>query len=366
LNEQSFPSWLRAHLPKFLPSHWRALRRRPLPYLFAFVEAAFMSLAYRRSTWAPPRAVFFKEYLQAGYIADCILSASPPIRRLHAHFCHGATTATMLASRLAGVSFSFTAHAKDIYLRDLNPGGLLARKMRRARFVVTCTEANRKHLLDVCPDGAPVYRIYHGLDPEVFQPDPNRTIPNPGAVPVILSVGRLVEKKGFQYLVQACGLLRDRGVPFTCRIVGGHDAFAPRIRELIQTLDLSAQVVVQNAVTQEELKQIYSSATVFALPCMITESGDRDGIPNVLAEAMAMELPVVSTNISGIPEIVHHGVNGLLAPERDPESLAYAIQMLLENPAYARRLGQSARRTICEVFDSRRNTLALRSLLVGA
>src|SRR6185295_10483725 len=122
---------------------------------------------------------------------------------------------------------------------------------------------------------------------------------------------------------------------------------------------------IQDSVTQEELKAIYDQSAVFALPCQVTESGDRDGIPNVLTEAMAMELPVVSTNISGIPEIVRHGVNGLLVAERDPRAMADAIETLLRNPDYARRLGTAARSTICEMFDSERNTVALHTLLAS-
>jgi glycosyltransferase involved in cell wall biosynthesis len=137
------------------------------------------------------------------------------------------------------------------------------------------------------------------------------------------------------------------------------------IRSLIAELQLEDVVVIQDSVTQEELKAVYSQSTVFALPCQVTENGDRDGIPNVLAEAMAMELPVVSTDISGIPELVHHGINGLLVRERDPKAMADAIETLLRNRDYAARLGAAARTTICEVFDSKRSTIALRTLLAS-
>ena len=122
---------------------------------------------------------------------------------------------------------------------------------------------------------------------------------------------------------------------------------------------------MHHAVTQELLKEFYERGTVFCLPCKIVDDGDRDGIPNVLAEAMAMEMPVVSTDISGIPEIVENGVNGLLVPQKDPRSLADALERLLGDEVLARRLGSAARHRICEVFDSSRNTVALKNLFVS-
>ena len=117
--------------------------------------------------------------------------------------------------------------------------------------------------------------------------------------------------------------------------------------------------------TQEALRTVYAQSTVFTLPCQIAENGDRDGILNVLAEAMAMQLPVVSTEVSGIPEIVRHGINGLLVAEKEPVAIADAIEAIFRNPDYARRLGEAARNTICEIFDSKRTTVALRALLAS-
>jgi glycosyltransferase involved in cell wall biosynthesis len=355
-------SWVRANFPQFLRSHWKLFRRRPGAYLKTFAEMLRMSVVYRRTAWGPIRTVFCKEFLQAGFIAERVLNSGGAIRHLHAHFCHGATTVAMLASRISGVPYSFTAHAKDIYVPKLNPKDLLKRKLLTAEFAVTCTEANRRHLLGVCPDARPIYTVYHGLDTQLFTPPRTRASGQP---PTILAAGRLVEKKGFDCLVRACALLRERGYGFTCRIVGGEDVYASVIRQLIAELGLGSTVLIQRPVTQEVLKTIYEQSTIFALPCQITGEGDRDGIPNVLAEAMAMELPVVSTDLSGIPEIVHHAVNGLLVPARNPEAMANAIEMLILNPEYGRRLGVAARATICDVFDSRRNTVALRDLFAS-
>jgi len=356
--EMNFAAWLWRHVPLFAAAHARVARRKPLRYLATLAEAAGMCVRYRESRWRGPRKVFVREFLQAGYIADAV-QQDPDIAHLHAHFCHGATTVTMFASNLTGLPFSFTAHAKDIYLPELNPGDLLQRKLMRAEFAVTCTEANKKHLDGVSPKGAaPVYAVYHGLDTSLFRPARRRD----REIPRILSVGRFVEKKGFTYLVDACAMLRDQGFAFECVVVGGADVYQEEVERRIEMHSLSARVRLQTSVTQEQLREIYAGSTIFALPCQVLDNGDRDGIPNVLAEAMAMELPVVSTAISGIPEVVRSEENGLLVPPRDAGALALALRRLLDDAPLRRRLGAAARQTILEVFDSRKNTQTLAAL----
>jgi len=357
-----FP-WILSNLPRYIRSHISLFLFRPRSYLHTLREAVCMAFRYRELRWCKPKKVFIKEFLQAGFLGLQILK-SRQIDHLHAHFCHGTTTIAMFASRMTGVSFSFTAHAKDIYLKTLNPGDLLQLKMARAKFIVTCTDYNRQYLNQVNPNGATVHTVYHGLAPAVFRP---KNLPDPG-IPLILSVGRFVEKKGFPYLVRACRVLLDQGHIFHCRIIGdpgdgvtGDET--PLIQELIGDLGLEGTVFLAPGVTQEELKNQYQQCTVFALPCQVLANGDRDGIPNVVAEAMATGVPVVSTAISGIPELIAHGKNGLLVPERDPQALANAIETLLVNPSLRTRLGEEARRTICEVFDSEKTTRVLQQLM---
>jgi len=363
VNETSFLKWLCLTAPRFALVHLKLFSLRPLNYLMTLFEALRFCFRYRSRRFAPKK-VFIKEFLQAGYIALEALEAGA-IRHLHAHFCHGATTVTMFASRLSGLPFSFTAHAKDIYLGELNPGDLLALKMSRAKFVVTCAGANRRRLEKLCPPHTPLHTIYHGIDTSLFEPSVDVGDARGGPqVPLILSVGRIVEKKGFDYLLKACHRLRRQGRDFKCLIVGGADKHSETIERLIGELRLEDTVTVQSSVTQEELKRIYERGTVFALPCLVTDNGDRDGIPNVLVEAMAMKLPVVSTDISGIPELIQSGVNGLLAPSRDEVRLAEAIAALLDNPGLRRRLGEAARARVLHSFDSKHNAVFLKNLFV--
>lgn len=360
----SFSKWLRTALPGFRSSHLRLFIRRPLKYLGALQEAIRLSIKYGSGLFRPETS-FAREFLQAGYIAERV-RASGNIRHLHAHFAHTSTTVAMLASRLSGVPFSFTAHAKDIYRRDMNPGDLLQRKIGRAQFVVTCTKANKDYLRVLNPKGAPIHTIYHGLDTTKFSPLTS-IAQRDGQVnmPLILSAGRLVEKKGFPYLVAACRQLRDGGYNFHCRIVGGEGADAERTRAMIGELKLDDLITLSPPVTQEELARIYRQATVFVLPCQILPDGDRDGIPNVLVEAMASETPVVSTIVSGISELIEDGVTGLLVPQRDASALAGAIERLLNDDVLRRRLGKAARKKVCELFDAREHIVHLHHLYLS-
>ena len=362
LTESHFVHWLWVNLPKFFCSHVWLWRLRPQAYLQTLGAAISMSVRYRSRVSGWPKKVFLKEFLQAGVIALQVVQ-SGRVRHLHAHFAHGATTITMFASQLCGLPFSFTAHAKDIYQQKLNPGDLLPKKMRRAAFVVTCTAANKAHLTSLGLLGVTIHTVYHGLDTTFFTPSLREY--EPDQVPVILAVGRLVEKKGFTYLVQACRYLKDQGYTFRCQIVGEAGEQTDTITQLIHSLQLADTVSLHPAVPHEELRNIYQHSTIFALPCQIVDDGDWDGIPNVLVEAMAMELPVVSTMVTGIPELIEPGVNGLLVPQKDATALAASLAMLLQYPALRQQLGKAAREKVCQLFEARRTTAALQTLFVS-
>ncbi len=343
--------WLQAHLKDFLPGLRRVARRHPLRVARAALVAFAQAVRARRSFWAWPRKIYLKEFLQATAIADRAMNA-PDVRHLHAHFCHGATTVTWLASMMSGLPFSFTAHAKDIYCESLNPAGLLRRKMRAARFVVTCTDANREYLLKVEPR-AEVHCIYHGLNAEFagLLEQPSKALPRQKPLLRALGVGRLVQKKGFDVLVEACSILHRRNVPFEALIVGEHGEHEAEIRKLITLLGLEAHVRLTGPMEQSQLYDEYRRAGVFCLPCRVLDNGDRDGIPNVLVEAMACGLPVITTPVSGIPEVVEDGFNGQLVPPDNPEALAEALLRLNRDPHFSRRLSAEARTTVRERFD---------------
>ncbi len=356
--DSSFWPWLKANVPRYSFAHFHLFLQRPVRYVKVLIEAIWLSFSLRLTWGIEPKKAMYKEFLRAGFIADQVLKTKS-IRHLHAHFCHGATTMAMFASSLTGIPFSFTAHAKDIYLPKLNPGNLLSIKLRRTTFVATCTEFNQEHLQRLYPhDSAKVHRVYHGVDTERFLPASGHH----SDIPLILSVGRHVKKKGFSFLIQACGMLRDRGRTFHCVILGEPDEDTSNIYHLIRDLNLGESITLEPGVSQDDLRQIYHRATIFTLACHVVDSGDRDGIPNVLAEAMAAEIPVVSTSISGIPELITHRHNGLLVPQKNPAALADALEELLMNPTLRTELTKAGRERILQIFDSRSNIKSLAHL----
>ncbi len=298
-----------------------------------------------------------KDFLQAGYLAGEIRRRG--YTHLHAHFANLPASVAEVASRMSGVPYSFTAHAKDIYL---TPAEELRRKMDHARFVMTCTGYNERHLRGLGAE-TPVHLAYHGVDVSLFNSS-EENLAGEGGRPLILSVGRFCEKKGFPTLIEACRLLRERGREFECRIVG-YGPMEGELRRRIAEAGLNGVVTLPGQMRQTELAGIYRTARMFVLPCQVNEDGDRDGIPNVLLEAMASRLPVVSTAISGITELIEPGVNGMLARERDAESLAGAMDLLLGEAELGRKLGRRGRETVLSRFEMEASARRVYGILTG-
>jgi len=236
------------------------------------------------------------------------------------------------------------------------------RKIQRARFVVTCSDASRRYLLDLLkdlPDAAwqqsKIHLVYHGVNTQRFSPAQTHSSRHlSGEPPLILSIGRFVEKKGYQYLIAACKILVERQRRFQCAIYGG-GPLKRDVRQQITRLGLEEYVHLYDERTQEDLPDIYRAAAIFVLPCCIASDGDRDGIPNVLLEAMATGLPVVSTTVGGIPELVEHTLSGWLVPEKDAATLADVLERLLDDAGLRTLLGAEARRRIVAHFDAEQN-----------
>ncbi|MGE0373467.1 MAG: glycosyltransferase family 4 protein [Gammaproteobacteria bacterium] len=281
------------------------------------------------------------------------------IDRLHVHFASEPTEIADLAHRLHGIPFSVSGHAKDIWCCE---PALLRQRLARACFIATCTRANAEYLAHDVAAPVSVHRVYHGIDTSLFTPPARRA---DGRAPLVLAVGRLRPKKGFATLLHALRLLKEGGHPVRCAIVGyGPDL--ETLQCLVDTLDMRGSVEFPGPLPHERLIEWYRQADVFCSPCEVQDDGDRDGIPNVMLEAMATALPVIATPVSGIPEVVQHDRNGWLVPPRDPAALAEAIAHLLGQPSLGARLGRAARETVLTMFDSQRNLATLAALLQGA
>jgi glycosyltransferase involved in cell wall biosynthesis len=282
------------------------------------------------------------------------------IDHLHAHFATDATAVARLAARLAGVPYTFTAHAKDIYHEEVRDQDL-RRKLRDAAAVVTVSDYNVRHLRErFGPEAAVVRRVYNGLDLSEF---PYRA---PAArPPVIVGVGRLVDKKGFHVLIDACAELDRRGRSYRCDIVGD-GVLRPDLEAQIADRGVGNRVRLLGAQARDAVREHIHGAAVMAAPCVISPTGNRDGMPTVLLEAMALGTPCVSTDVTGIPELVRHGETGLLAKQGDPGSLAASLERLLDDGPLRVALAERARRLVEAEYDIRTSTQRLREIFRAA
>jgi colanic acid/amylovoran biosynthesis glycosyltransferase len=296
-------------------------------------------------------AVDVRDAAQAVQLAQLVRQRG--ITHLHAHFASVATTVARLAARLSGVTYSLTAHAKDIFHSEVDAAEL-RRKLADADSVVTVSRYNLRHLQETFGvDAARVRLVYNGLDLDEF--GYREPLDRP---PVIAAVGRLVEKKGFSDLLRAVALLREQGREVRLDLVGT-GLLDQVLADQVRGLGLEDAVTMHGALPQSEVRRIVQGAAVFAAPCVVAEDGNRDGLPTVVLEAMALGTPCVATPVTGIPEVVADGVTGLLVPERDPHALADALARVLDSPALSVALAMAARTRVEADFDARQQARAV-------
>lgn len=296
------------------------------------------------------------------YMAE--LLAARGVDHIHCHFSSHPATAGYILHRLSRITFSFTAHGSDLHV-DRH---MLCEKVQEASFVIAISEYNRRLIIEHCGEAASTKTsvIHSGVDTSVFIPRPTRI---PGSSDFrIACIGRLTEVKGQKYLVQALRLLCDEGVAVTCQLVGdGPDRAA--LEKYVKRLELSDQISFMGNMTRGQIAQLLHGTDVLVAPSVPTRDGRREGIPIVLMEAMATGLPVIASRLSGIPELVEDGVEGLLVPAGDARALAEAIRRLQGDPDLRHSLGTAARRKVETEFDVRQTARRLASCIpktVGA
>lgn len=282
--------------------------------------------------------------------------AQRKIDHLHAHFATSAASVARLASLITGIPYSVTAHAKDIFHEEVDPADL-REKIESAAQVVTVSDFNREFLRRQYPEFAgKITRIYNGLDLSEIPYKAPTTRPAK-----IVAVGRLVEKKGFADLIDACALLATRGIVFDCEIIGDGELAGDLARRIAQ-LDLGRRVRLLGPLCRRDVLQSMQSAAVVAAPCIIGEDGNRDGLPTVLLEAMALGTPCVSTDVTGIPELVRHEKTGLIVSEHCPRELSDSIARLLIDASLREVLAAAARQLIERNFNIDRNSTIQRDI----
>ncbi len=281
------------------------------------------------------------------------------ITHIHAHFGGMAARTAWLLKKLHGFTYSFTGHANDIFCENDFP---VTNEMlvRGAKLVVTETDFARRWMEEKYPFArGRIVRVFNGVATDGFAP----RVPANGR-PRIVSVGRSVEKKGFADLIEACRILRDRGRTFECSIVGG-GPLDTILQTRIERANLGSFVRLLGPRTQGEVRALLAESHVFALASVPESGGGSDNLPTVIVEAMLAGMPVVSTRIAGIPEMITDGETGFLVSPKDPPALAAAIEKLLADPVLATRFGMRGREAAVEKFAVEKTTSALKHLLVS-
>jgi glycosyltransferase involved in cell wall biosynthesis len=276
------------------------------------------------------------------------------ITHIHAHYATYPAVAAWIIHYLTGISYSVTVHAHDIYVER----SMLSTKLRDARFIVAISEFNRDFLVRHVGDWVfDKIRIIHcGIQPEAYQPRAE-TLRRDGAFHLI-SVGSLQPYKGYSYLLQACALLKTRGIPVVCSIIGGGEEHEALQSEIIQ-LDLVDTVSLLGSKRQDEVAALLPEADCYVQPSIVTASGKMEGIPVAIMEAFACGLPVVATALSGVPELVRTGDTGYLVEPANPVALADSLTDVYNNPNKAAQYARAGRMLVLAEFDLNTNVQRL-------
>jgi glycosyltransferase involved in cell wall biosynthesis len=315
--------------------------------------------------WRNPFAVARLAAVVPKALAAARLLARYDVDRIHAHFASQTADCAAIASAVSGIPYSFTAHAYDIYSTDPRVrNDTLRWKLRQARQAFTVNEYAAELLRAQLPAAARqrVQTAYVGIPMDLFDVRPPA---ERGTRLRLLCVARLCEKKGLDTLVDACGVLRDRGVAFELRVFG-EGPLRDALTAQVARLHLEGHVVLGGSIAQEDVAREMVACHAFVMPCRRDRSGDMDGIPTVFMEAMATGRPVISCAVSGVPELVRDGDTGILVPSDDAPALADAIARLAADDALRVRLGGAARALVERQHDQRRTAARFLALMTGA
>lgn len=334
----------------YLPEYLHEEPLRVLKGLFAgFGKTGFGALM-KRFMADLPRDISRNRFRRLGQALVLAREWPDNGRWLHAHFIHTPASVTEYASILTGTPWTVSAHAKDIWT---SPDWELNEKLSSARWAVTCTRTGYEHMRTLTSRPDAVHLSYHGLDLARFGHFSGERSLRDGSStddPVfLLSVGRAVEKKGYDILLRALALLPPE-LNWRLDHIGGGEELS-KLKALANELGLGKRIVWKGALAQEDVLDHYRRADLFVLACRIAANGDRDGLPNVLVEASSQRLACLSTNISGVPELLTDGENGLVVPPEDPQALAAALEKAIRDPVLRKRLGDAAEQRVRTQFD---------------
>jgi len=331
-----------AHM--FLKNPWR--------YAAAFLEVL-------RCTWKNKNFFFGALSYWPKSVAFARRMQEQGVRHIHAHFCNHPAMSAFAIHRLTGIPFSFTAHGSDLHKNRT----MLDQKIKASAFAVTVSQFNLNVMFSACgaAERGKIHLIHCGIDPEVFSPPGKKKTAGPLRM---VCVASYEEVKGHKYLVAACGKLREHGLDFVCDLIGDGQ-LRHQVRQQIQDAGLQDKILVHGSKPRLEVVRLMTAAEVKVLASVPTAEGKREGVPVVLMEAMACGLPVISSRLSGIPELVEDGRTGILTEPGDVEALFEALQKLHEDPALRLNMGRAGREKVLRDFNLRASTAQLAELIAG-
>ena len=345
LRDKYFPIKENPFALDYLFNHLLIAISRPIKYLKTW--STLFSLKHKSSKF--PRGIVC--LFRAAGIAREIEKKG--IHLIHAHFLTAPGETALYLSKLTGIPFGGTAYAMDLYVDNSGLKG----KLKNAVYINGTTNHNERFMANLLSENKEkALTLYYGIhtSEKLLPPIPHDDFK-------FLAVGRLVQKKGFEYLIEACSILKEKGFDFHCEIIG-KGPLEESLTAQINKLGLSEIISLTGYVAPNEMSNKYLSGDVLVAPCVIADNGDVDGLPNVCLEAMNFGLPVISTTISGIPEGVEEGKNGWLIPPNNAKALADAMAKALQEENLS-EMRKASHRMVCEKFDVRKNVVPIKALL---
>lgn len=354
---------LRRGLSQDMRRHSDRVRRfglRALPALLPVLVRGLLNTRHRALFVAMirRRGHSWERWAENLWAYACGLALAPELQRrgvrhIHATWANGPATAAYVASMVSAIPFSFSARARDLYLAD----GILAEKIAVAAFVRCNNKKNLDYMADRYGHRDKLHCVYNGIQFPLLA----TARPVPAAPYRLGAVGRLVEKKGYVHLIDACDLLLQRGVDFVLTLIGDGPLDAALRRHTAER-GLSSRVRFTGFISQDQMAACYDRMDILIMPSVIDAAGDRDGIPNVLMEACTRAVPIIASDVSAIGELVIDGETGTLVPPKDAESIAAAVEALVADPARARAMATQAQERVRIQFDPEKNAFQLKSL----
>ncbi|TBO44280.1 glycosyltransferase family 4 protein [Pedobacter kyonggii] len=331
-------------------------------YMMLFLKSRYVKIL---KELAPSYKTSYRTFLRELKVFSNVMSFSFKVRNMeskliHAHFLSLPSSIAMGMSKVLNIPFSCSAHANDIYVANKDD---LIKKANSTAFIVTCTLCNKDFLHQLLADCSKikVSHVYHGIDlskwvskKRDFQTLTDKKIR-------ILSIGRLVEKKGIVFLLQAIKILVLKGLNVKCSIIGD-GPLRKQLEDFTKRNALEDNIVLHGSLPQKDIISFYGESDIFILPCVIADNGDRDGLPNVLVEALATGIPAISTSVSAITELITHEQTGILVKEKDPDQIAEAVLRLSGDPELCSYLSRNGREKVEREFQIKNSTDRLMEL----